>query len=132
MPEITAQSKVFRDWESLLGACAQNAPLLAGIDTLKTDLETLLAEARDLKIQQENFAGNKLATTQRLRKAIDTGREAARKLRAFVLIRLGSDSKHLTQFGVSPRQKKPRKAKLEEPATPAAHKNPEPANPGGE
>jgi hypothetical protein len=132
MPAITAQSKVFRDWEGLLGACAQNAPLLAGVDTLKTDLEMLLAEARDLKIQQENFAGNKLATTQRLRKTIETGREAARKLRAYVLIRLGSDSKHLTQFGVSPRQKKPRKAKPEEPATPATHKNLEPASPSGE
>jgi len=133
MPEITAQSKVFRDWEGLLGACAQNAPLLAGIDTLKTDLEMLLAEARDLKIQQENFAGNKLATTQRLRKTIDTGREAARKLRAFVMIRLGSDSKHLTQFGVSPRQKTSRRAKQPAAAaTTATPESPKPPSPSGE
>lgn len=118
MPEITAQSKVFRDWEGLLGACAQNAPLLPGMDSLKIDLETLLAEARSLKIQQENFAGNKLATTQRLRAAIEMGREAARKLRSYVLIHLGSDSRHLTQFGVTPRQKNPRKAK--QPAAPVA------------
>jgi hypothetical protein len=133
MPEITAQSKVFRDWEGLLGACAQNAPLLQGMDSLKIDLETLLAEARSLKIQQENFAGNKLATTQRLRTTIELGREAARKLRAYVLIHLGSDSRHLTQFGVSPRQKNPRKAKrAAAAATTATPESPKPPSPGGE
>lgn len=116
MPEITAQGKIFRDWESLLGACAQNANLLPGMDSLKTNLETLLAQARGLKVQQENFTGNQKATTQALRKTIDDAREAARKLRAFVVVQLGTDSKHLSQFGVSPRQKRPRKAKS--PATP--------------
>lgn len=133
MPEITAQSKVFRDWEGLLGACTQNAPLLQGMDSLKADLELRLAEARDLKIQQENFAGNKLATTQRLRATIELGREAARKLRAYVLIHLGSDSRHLTQFGVSPRQKNPRKAKRSAAAaTTATPESPKPPSPSGE
>ena len=111
MPEITAQAKIFRDWEGLLGACTQNAALLPGMEPLKTDLETLLVQVKDLKIQQENFDGNRLATTQRLMKAIEEGREAARKIRAQVIIHLGTDSKQLTQFGVSPRQKKGRKAK---------------------
>jgi hypothetical protein len=134
MPEITAQSKVFRDWEGLLGACTQNAPLLQGMESLKADLELRLAEARDLKIQQENFAGNKLATTQRLGATIELGREAARKLRAYVLIHLGSDSRHLTQFGVSPRQKNPRKAKRPAAAAPttATLESPKPPSPNGE
>jgi integrase len=133
MPEITAQSKVFRDWEGLLGACTQNAPLLQGMDSLKAELELRLAEARDLKIQQENFAGNKLATTQRLGATIELGREAARKLRAYVLIHLGSDSRHLTQFGVSPRQKNPRKAKRSAAAaTTATLESPKPPSPSGE
>jgi integrase len=133
MPEITAQSKVFRDWEGLLGACTQNAPLLQGMESLKADLELRLAEARDLKIQQENFAGNKLATTQRLGATIELGREAARKLRAYVLIHLGSDSRHLTQFGVSPRQKNPRKGKRSAAAaTTATLESPKPPSPSGE
>ena len=111
MPEITAQGKIFRDWESLLGACAQNASLLPGIDPLKTNLEALLAQARDLKVQQESFTGNQKAATQSLRKTIADAREAARKLRAQVIVHLGTDSQHLTQFGVTPRQKRPRKAK---------------------
>jgi len=133
MPEITAQSKVFRDWESLLGACAQNAPLLQGMESLKAELELRLAEAKDLKIQQENFAGNKLATTQRLGATIELGREAARKLRAFVLIHLGTDSRHLTQFGVSPRQKNSRKGKRSAAAaTTATPEDTKPPSPGGE
>jgi hypothetical protein len=133
MPEITAQSKVFRDWEGLLGACTQNAPLLQGMDSLKADLELRLAEARDLKIQQENFAGNKLATTQRLGATIELGREAARKLRAFVLIHLGTDSRHLAQFGVSPRQKNSRKGKRSAAAaTTATPETPKPPSPSGE
>ena len=72
MPEITAQGKVFRDWEALLGACVMNAALLPGRDDLQTALAALLAQARDLKIQQENFQGNRLATTQQLTK-VDRG-----------------------------------------------------------
>jgi hypothetical protein len=132
MPEITAQGKVFRDWESLLGACAQNASLLPGTDALKTDLETLLAQARELKIQQENLDGNKKAATQRLLKLIDDGREAARKLRAQVVVNLGTNSKHLSQFGVSPRQRRSRKAKTATP-TPETPKPPASSgHPGGQ
>jgi hypothetical protein len=134
MPEITAQGKVFRDWESLLGACAQNAILLPGTDALKTELETLLAQARDLKIQQENLDGNKKAATQRLMKLIDDGREAARKLRAQVVVNLGTNSKHLSQFGVSPRQRRSRKAKTPTPTpTPETPKPPTSSgHPGGQ
>jgi hypothetical protein len=134
MPEITAQGKIFRDWEGLLGACAQNAGLLPGTDALKTELETLLAQARELKIQQENLDGNKKAATQRLLKLIDDGREAARKLRAQVVVNLGTNSKHLSQFGVSPRQRRSRKAKTPTPTpTPETPKPPTSSgHPGGQ
>jgi hypothetical protein len=111
MPEITAQGKIFRDWEALLGAWTMNAALLPGRDDLQKDLAALLAQARDLKIQQENFQGNRLATTQQLTKAIEDGREVTRKIRAFVITQLGSDSKHLSQFGIPTRQKRGRKSK---------------------
>jgi hypothetical protein len=123
MPEITAQGKIFRDWEALLGAWAMNAALLPGRDDLQKDLAALLAQARDLKIQQENFQGNRSATTQQLTKAIADGKEVARKIRAFVVTQIGSDSKHLSQFGVPPRQKrgrKPKAATTPPPETPPA------------
>jgi len=118
MPKITAQGDVFRDWEAVLGACVQNAALIPGVDPFKSELESLLTQVKDLKIQQETLEGQRLAVTQTLMKLIDDGREAARKVRAFAVVKLGSDNKLLSQFGVVPRQRRgsPRKAKS--PGTP--------------
>ena len=117
MPKITAKGDVFRDWEAVLGACTQNAALVPGVDSLKAELDGLLVQAKDLKVQQETFEGARQAMTQKLDKAIDDGREVARKIRAFAVVHLGSDSKLLSQFGVTPRQGRgSRKAKS--PGTP--------------
>lgn len=133
MPEITAKGKIFRDWEALLGACTMNAALLPGRDDLQTALAALLAQARDLKIQQENFAGNRSATTQRLTKTIEDGQELARRIRSFVITQLGSDSKHLSQFGIPPRQRKGRKAQtVPTPPVEAVPAPPKPAGPTGQ
>jgi hypothetical protein len=110
MPKITAQAKVFRDWEGVLGATAQNAAQLPGVDPLKADLEALLAQARDIKVQQESHEGSRLVTTQQLKKVIEDGREAARKLRAFAVVHLGTANKALSQFGVTPRQRRGKKS----------------------
>jgi len=103
MPKITAQADVFRDWEAVLGACAQNAALLSGVDALKTELEAFLAQARDLKVQQETLEGQRRGLTQKLMKVIEDGRESARKVRAYAVIKLGTDNKALSQFGVAAR-----------------------------
>jgi hypothetical protein len=116
MPQITAQAKVFRDWDAVLGACTQNAALLPGVDALKADMEGLMAQAKDLKVQQETLEGQRRGVTQKLEKAIQDGRESARKLRAFALIKLGTDNMALSQFGVKPRVRRGRKAKT--PGTP--------------
>src|SRR5436305_11397740 len=129
MPEITAKGNVFRDWEALLGACTMNAALLPGRDDLQTALAALLAQARDLKIQQENFAGNRLATTQRLTKAIEDGQELARRIRTFVISHLGTDSKLLSQFGIPTRGRKGRKSKT--PPTPPVETVPSHPKPAG-
>jgi hypothetical protein len=111
MPKITAQADVFRDWEAVLGACTQNATLLPGVDALKAELDTLLAQARDLKVQQETLEGQRQGITQKLKKVIEDGRESARKLRAFAVIKLGTDNKALSQFGVAARARRGRKSK---------------------
>jgi hypothetical protein len=116
MPKITAQADVFRDWEAVLGACAQNATLLPGADALKAELDTLLAQARDLKVQQETLEGQRQGITQKLKKVIEDGRESARKLRAFAVIKLGTDNAALSQFGVAVRARRGRKSKS--PGTP--------------
>lgn len=122
MPKITAQGAVFRDWEAVLGACAQNAALVPGVDSLSTELDALLVQAKDFKIQQETLEGTRQAMTQKLNKAIEDGREVTRKIRAFAIVKLGSDSKHLTQFGVTPRQ---RRGSSRNAKSPGASESPE-------
>lgn len=103
MPIKNARADVFRDWDSVLGAVAQNAALVPGIDPFKAELEGFLAQARELKIQQETLDGQRMGITQKLDKVIEDGRESARKVRGYARIHLGSDNKALKQFGVAPR-----------------------------
>ena len=124
MPMRTAHANVFRDWDAILGACTENASLLPGVDPLKAELEALQAQAKELKIQQETLEGQRLGVSQRLDKTIEDGREAARKIKAFAVIRLGSANKSLAQFGVKARGPLgPRKAKT--PETPPPAENPQ-------
>jgi hypothetical protein len=109
MPKLTSHGKVFRDWEALLGACEKNVNTLTGVEPLKTEMETFLAQARELKLQQENFNGQKKATTQHLRELIDRGIEASRMLRAFVVSRIGTKTELGKMFGLVPNGRKTRK-----------------------
>lgn len=118
MPQITAFAKVFRDWEGLIGACLQNLALLPGLEAVLALLQTNLAEARQIKIEQEDFEGRRKAMTQRLDVVVEEGRENARKLRGLVLAQLGSRSEQLTQFGVTPIRKGTRKKAAEKKPAP--------------
>ena len=120
MPEITAYGPLFRDWEGVSGACAQNATLLPKSEAIRPELDAILAQARDLKIQQENLEGNRKAITQRLQGLVQAGREVARRLRNQVKVELGSKSEHLTQFGVAPLRSRTRKTKAPAVNPPAA------------
>lgn len=115
MPKITAFAKIFRDWDGLIGACLQNIALLLGLDGIRGLLEANLAEARQLKVQQEDLEGRRKAVTQRLGVVVEEGRENARKLRGLVLAQLGSRSEQLTQFGLTPIRKGSRKSKTTVP-----------------
>ncbi len=120
MPKITAFAKIFRDWEGLIGACLQNVALLLGLEGARGLLEANLAEARQLKIQQEDLEGQRKAVTQRLGVVIEEGRENARKLRGHVLAQLGSRSEQLTQFGLTPIRKGGRRKPTEKKPRAAA------------
>ena len=119
MPIQNARADVFMDWETVLGAATQNAALMPGIDPYKAELEGLLAQARDLKIQQETLDGQRMGVTQKLDKLIQDGRESARKVRGYARIHLGSDNMALKQFGVAPRVRRgSKKAKPSETPPP--------------
>lgn len=118
MPKITAYADIFRDWEGLIGACTKNAEQLPAVEALRKDLEARLAELKELKVEQENLAGNRKAMTQRLGVVVEDGRELARKIRGFVVGQLGSRNKQLSQFGVPPIGNRGRKAPVIKPPTP--------------
>jgi hypothetical protein len=126
MSKIIAYADLFRDWEGVSGACAQNATLLPKSEAIRPELDTILAQARDLKIQQENLSGNSQAMTQRLTELVATGRELARKLRNQIKVELGSKSEHLIQFGIAPLRKHVRKAKVVKPPAAATPEPPAP------
>jgi hypothetical protein len=109
MPEITAYAKIFRDWEGLIGSCIQHASLVAGVEPLRTELETVLSQAREAKVLQESLTGSRQVTTQRLQEMVADGRELARKIRFFVRVPLGSRSELLTAFGITPTRSKLRR-----------------------
>ena len=116
MPQTNAQADVFRDWDAVLGACVKNAELIPGADPLKTELEGFLAQAKDLKIEQETLEGRRRAVTQQLTAAIENGRETARKIRAFVVVHLGTANQAISQFGVTVRKRRgSKKAKSKSP-----------------
>ncbi|MEO6193787.1 MAG: hypothetical protein ABIS20_12315 [Thermoanaerobaculia bacterium] len=128
MPKITARSKIFRDWEGLLGACDKNVSLLTGMEPLKTELEGFLARLREEKLTQENLDGTKKASTQQLEDIADQGAEVARKLRAFVLSRIGTKTELGKMFGLVPTGRKTRKSKASaKPLVAAAPPSPEQA-----
>ena len=131
MPSPTSQADIFNDWESVLGAVTQNAALLPGVDPYKAELDGLLSQVKDLKVQQETLEGQRLGVTQKLKKVIADGKESVRKVRSYARIHLGSDNMSLKQFGVAPRVRRgPRK---KDPGTPPPTEgpagNPQPGQP---
>jgi hypothetical protein len=124
MPGTTAYGKIFRDWDGLLGAAEKRAALLPGAEDLKTTLTALLARARELKLKQEGFSGDKQETTEQLKKVIKDGRDAASMLRAFVKSRIGLRTEVLKEFGISPTTSRKRAAKPPEEVPPPANPTP--------
>lgn len=111
MPATTAYGKIFRDWDGLLGAAEKRAAMLPGVDDHKAALVALLAKARELKLKQEGFSGDKQESTEQLKQVIKDGRDAASMLRAFVKSRLGLRTEVLKEFGIAPSSSRKRAAK---------------------
>ena len=120
MPKIRGHADLFRDWEGLAGACERNSDLLPGMEPVVTSLREHLDEGRLIKLEQEHLEGLRKGMTQRLLQTLDDGKEAARKVRAFVLTIFHSRAEQLTQFGITPNRTRKRKTELPKPPAPPA------------
>lgn len=103
MAEITAYADTFRDWEGLIGTIAENAALVPGTEPFVAVLQATLTKAKELKVQQESLAGNRLALTEGFLRQVDAGKDQARKLRSFIVSVLGPRSPYLSLFGIPPK-----------------------------
>jgi hypothetical protein len=130
MPQIKEQAKLFRDWQGLIGNVLRNITRLPGAEPLVEDLASLLAEAQEVKLDQENETGRRKASTQRLKQLVDDGKEATRKLRAFIKTRFHSRAEELSQFGIPPSRSRVRKVVLTAPPKPPAGEGNPPAPEG--
>jgi hypothetical protein len=118
MPQNVSYAKVFRDLEGLIGGCERNLGLLPGVEPLIEELAGLFTQARDLKLEQEDLEGHRRAITQRLLESVDTLQEKARAIRNLIKVCLGPRSEHLTQFGIQPLRRRPRRPGATEPESP--------------
>lgn len=108
MPTINGYADLIRDWDSLFNACRQNAGMIPGLEAEMVALEEVLGKFKDVKNQQEQLEGTRLALTQQLRQVRDEGYEVTRRLRSFVRSRLGTRNEHLVQFKVAPVRRRKR------------------------
>ncbi|HEV8580179.1 MAG TPA: hypothetical protein VGX68_13995 [Thermoanaerobaculia bacterium] len=116
MPQIKAHADLFRHWQGVIGACERNADILAGIEPLLADLKDFLEEATEVKLEQEHHGAQRKAQTQSFNEVTDRGKEAVRKVQAFVLTRLDSRDERLSEFGI--KVNRTRRKKVEPPKPP--------------
>ncbi|HEX4961860.1 MAG TPA: hypothetical protein VF173_13535 [Thermoanaerobaculia bacterium] len=118
MPVINAQGKIFRSWEGTINACQAQAALLPNVEPLKTALQDILNQARQVKAQQEENDAKRQGLTQQLAELIENGREAARCLRSYAKSQLGTKNELLVQFGAAPIRPRGRSGKKSGTGTP--------------
>jgi len=115
-----AYPDLIADSESLLSAYALNVDLLPGGEPVRDGLEASLSNFKSVKATQENFEGNRQASTQLLKSAAELVRENARRMRGFVKSVLGTKNEHLVQFGVAPIRARRNRVPDPEPPAPEA------------
>jgi hypothetical protein len=121
MATINSFADVTSQWQKLLAACADNAPLLTNAEPQRLALEKILKDLLDLKALQDSFRGAKQEARQKLEKTLQEGREAARRLQSGVKANIGTNSERLVQFDIKPnRPRGPRKNKDKPAPAPAA------------
>ncbi|HEX4963449.1 MAG TPA: hypothetical protein VF173_21645 [Thermoanaerobaculia bacterium] len=120
-PSSTHEGEIFRSWEGSLNACQAQAAQLPHVEPLRTELQEILDQARQVKAEQEEAEAKRQGLTQQLAELIERGREVDRRLRGYAKSQLGTKNELLVQFGAAPIRHRSRKS---EPGTPAPKATP--------
>ena len=110
-----------KEWEDLTASMAANALEVPHLETQRVNLEKVLAEFRDLTLQQAAFKANKQKVSLRLQTLVDQGTKLATALRVSLKQHYGSRNEDLVKFGMQPFRGRMRK---EAPVTPEPEEPP--------
>jgi hypothetical protein len=125
--ESTYKGKI-EDWTHLQERLNANAADLAHLEVLRTQLGTVMEQARQVAATQAAQKAAKQQASQSLKAAVTEGDRLASLLRSALRQHYGIRSEKLAEFGVQPFRGRNRTAKAkakkgatpEKPATPAA------------
>ena len=109
-----------KEWEDLTASLAANATEVPHLEAQRTNLEKLLAEFRDLTLQQSALQASKQKVSQRLLAVVDEGKNLATVLRVTLKQHYGRRSEDLVKFGLQPFRGFTRKVSPVKPEPPAS------------
>ncbi|HEX6900608.1 MAG TPA: hypothetical protein VF789_12865 [Thermoanaerobaculia bacterium] len=105
-------------WDQLARAVEVNAlPLL---QEERAQLQTVVANARELSKRQDAERAIKQQTSQDLKAALLSGRDLSNRLRIGVRAVLGPKNEKLVEYGIPPQRPQKRTRKVGETKTPAS------------
>ncbi len=111
MPKVSFVQDL-TEMESVLGGTRSNAGRLPPLaQQVADELEGHIAELKATKAQQEGLAAQRMVATAELASVIAQGNLVARKLRAYVVLALGTKHPLLSQFGIGIRGRRRRRAR---------------------
>jgi hypothetical protein len=125
----TTYTKTLRDWEELLAAAAEHAPIMPEVEDLRAQLEQHATRAKALKVLKDSARANRQGLTQQLDEELVKGREVAMRIRGIAKARVGPKNERIVQFGVAPLRKRNRRKKTSEPVPPPTQPPAAPAVP---
>jgi hypothetical protein len=123
--ERTYKGKI-EEWDHLQERLAANAADLAHLEVLRTQLGTVMEQARQMAGTQSAQRAAKQATSKSLKAAIIEGGRLASLLRAAVKQHYGVRSEKVAEFGVQPFRGRKRTSKDQPTPTPAPAPGPAP------
>ncbi len=130
MPKVSHE-QALAELEDVLGMVRAHADLLPPLALQVADkLEAIIAEFKAARIEQQDLLAKRILKTEEIMALIAQGNQAARDLRAFVVLALGTRHPLLKQFGIGIRGRRRRKArKASAPTARPSAARPEPVEP---
>jgi len=111
MPKLSFAQEIAR-LEGEMARVRSNAQVLPPLALAVADeLEGHIAALKEIKLEQQAYRAASMAKTEELMSLIRRGELAARELRAYVVLALGTKDRRLSQFGIQIRRRRRRKAR---------------------